>query len=128
MYSFVTSVKGKERAYDELAFYNNGSLTKKAISILDSGALLQFSPVFGNPVLDLEAHIGNGLFAKDILHHACLDTLGIVSSVLSNMECAKASNLQDLEDMGLMSVNSVLSEMGFDPAPKAKDGSPPASV
>lgn len=78
-YSMVTSSKDKEKSYEEYAFFANGSFTQKAIAVLDSGSL-HFSSVFGDPDLDLETFVGNGLFAKDLLQHACLDTLGLVTA------------------------------------------------
>ena len=58
--------------------------------------------------MDLEAPIGNGLFAKDILYHACLGTLKMISFMLED------SHTLNLADMELMSVDQVLKGMGFD--------------
>ncbi|KAL1807706.1 hypothetical protein ACET3Z_024696 [Daucus carota] len=58
--------------------------------------------------LDLEAPIGNGLFAKDILYHACLGTLQMISFMLED------SHTPNLADMELMLVDQVLKGMGFD--------------
>ncbi|KAL1810746.1 hypothetical protein ACET3Z_020811 [Daucus carota] len=122
-YSFPASVKlGKEKAYDELAFYADGSLTPKAIDILDSSALLHFSSVFGNPVLDLEAHIGKDMFAKDVSHYPCL---GLITFMLED-NSGKATNLHELEDLSLMSVDNILSVMGLDSAKQEEDGTPGA--
>ncbi|KAL1811539.1 hypothetical protein ACET3Z_021604 [Daucus carota] len=73
---------GKTTGYETFAFYDDGALSRRAIDILDSGALLKFAPFFGDAELNLEAHVKNGFFVKDILHYACLDTLGLVEFML----------------------------------------------
>ncbi|KAL1826897.1 hypothetical protein ACET3Z_005309 [Daucus carota] len=69
---------GKDRLYAEYAFYDNGVLSKKAEEILDAGYLGEYASTFLDNSLDLEAPVGNGLFAKYILHFACLGILEIV--------------------------------------------------
>ncbi|KAL1827848.1 hypothetical protein ACET3Z_006260 [Daucus carota] len=59
--------KGKEKMYKEFAFYDDGKLSARALEIIDSGCLNQITPVFAEKVIDLESHVGNGFFAKDVL-------------------------------------------------------------
>ncbi|KAL1808096.1 hypothetical protein ACET3Z_025086 [Daucus carota] len=106
--------KGKGKMYEDYAFYDNGNLSRKAVTILDSGSLLHFSDVFGNPILDLEAHVGSGLCAKDILHYAVLDSLSIFEPMLEDKRPFLADMMMSWKELELMPVNSVLSSMGFD--------------
>ncbi|WOH04061.1 hypothetical protein DCAR_0623467 [Daucus carota subsp. sativus] len=76
--------KGKNTGYESFAFYDNGVLSQSVIVALESGALLRFSPAFGETELNLEAHVKNGLCVKHILHHACLGTLGLLEYMLED--------------------------------------------
>ena len=105
--------KGKAKMYEGYAFYENGTLSKRAVEILESGALLHFSDVFANRPLDLEAHVNNGLYAKDILHYAVLDCLGMFEHMLVDKHPFVADIVKKNE-LDLMPVSSVLSLMGYD--------------
>ncbi|WOH11191.1 hypothetical protein DCAR_0830671 [Daucus carota subsp. sativus] len=122
--------KGKAKMYDEYAFYDNGKLSMRAIEMLDSGALLHFSDVFGEKVLDLESHVSNGFFAKDILHYAVLDTLGMFEHMLEDKHPSVA-DIVSAKKIDLMPVNSVLSLMKFEedpPHPSSKRSRRASSV
>lgn len=82
--STLAACKGKGKHYEIYAFYDHGFLSDKAVAVLDSGVLTRFSKCFSEKALDLETPVGNvvyDLYAKDVLHHACLDTLGILESM-----------------------------------------------
>ncbi|WOH06468.1 hypothetical protein DCAR_0625896 [Daucus carota subsp. sativus] len=106
--------KGKTTGYETFAFYDDGALSRRAIDILDSGALMKFAPFFADVELNLEAHVKNGFFVKDILHYACLDTLGLVEFMLVD------SYIQDFnavpDDSVLMPFDQVGINMGLDDA------------
>lgn len=67
--------KGKEKVLSEYSFNDKGLLTKEAIKILDEGILISFSEAFKGPVIDLEAEIYHGIFAKDLLEGAVTGNL-----------------------------------------------------
>ncbi|KAL1826922.1 hypothetical protein ACET3Z_005334 [Daucus carota] len=110
--SMVKHNQGKVTGYEAYAFYDDGAFSRRAIEVLDSGALLHFAPSFGEAELNLEAHVKNGFFAKDILHHACLGTLRMVEFMLGD------SFAQVLVDGGnasdLMPFDQVEAALGFD--------------
>ncbi|KAL1808902.1 hypothetical protein ACET3Z_025892 [Daucus carota] len=68
-----------------------------------------------------EVHIANGLFAKDVLHHACMDTLGIISRMLKK-PVDKGANIHELEDLPLMSVEKMMTAMDFENDQLSGDG------
>ncbi|WOG83242.1 hypothetical protein DCAR_0102417 [Daucus carota subsp. sativus] len=105
--------KGKAKMYEDYAFYDDGHLSKRAMELLDSGALLHYSDAFGEKVIDLETHVANGFFAKDILHYAVLDTLGMLESMLEDKHPLVA-DIVSSKKMELMPVDSVLTLMGLD--------------
>ncbi|KAL1811319.1 hypothetical protein ACET3Z_021384 [Daucus carota] len=88
----------------------------KAVEILESGSLLHYSDVFGDKNLDLEVHVANGMYAKDILHHAVLDTLGMFESKLVDRHPFIADIVRSKKHE-FMPVDTVISLMGL------KDGS-----
>ncbi|WOH09484.1 hypothetical protein DCAR_0728941 [Daucus carota subsp. sativus] len=99
--------KGKGKHYDNYSFYDRGSLSQKAIAILDSGALSRFSPCFCDKALNLELPVGDvslELFAKDVLHYACLDTLGILEPMFLPLPAP---------DKQFMTIDQMLLEMGL---------------
>lgn len=106
------SVKGKAKIYHDYSFYQDGSLSERAIALLENGSLVHISDVFANDVIDLEAPVGMGYFAKDILHHVINGTLPEVVLYLKKGEMGLPSFVIDgVEE--LMQVEQVLREMGF---------------
>lgn len=112
--AFAHARKGKAKDYETYSFYDNGAFTRRAIEVLNSGALLQFHPSFGESELNLEAHVMNGFCVKDILHHACLDTLGMVQFMLED-SFAQAPADGD-HDSDLMPYDQVEAALDFDDA------------
>lgn len=124
---FAGTSKGKSKMYEGYAFCDNGTLNQKAIEMLDSGALLHYSPVFGSKILDLEAPVANGLLAKDILHYAVQSILGLFENVLEDKHPFVA-DITKLENMDLMPVNSMLSLMDFENSPNSEVSPPKKKV
>lgn len=62
--------KGMKKVLANYTFNNNGLLSHEAIKILDEGTLTSLSKVFKGPVIDLDAEIFHGVFAKDVLECA----------------------------------------------------------
>ncbi|WOH09190.1 hypothetical protein DCAR_0728645 [Daucus carota subsp. sativus] len=104
--------KGKEKMYKEFAFYDDGRLSARAMEIINSGCLDKIAPVFAEEVIDLESHVGNGFFAKDVLHYAVLGTLEIVLPLIQNTFPAVTPTVV-VKEPEFMPVNEVLSSMGF---------------
>ena len=122
--------KGKAKMYEGYAFYEDGKLSNPAVEILESGALLHFSDVFANRVLDLEAHVLNGFYAKDILHYAVLDCLSMFENMFVDRHPFVA-DIVNTNELDLMPVSSVLSLMGYDDSdtqPPSKKSRRAASV
>ena len=107
--------KGKDKLYEGFAFFENGMFSAKAIRALKAGYLAEYSPAFGVKSVNLEAPVGKGLFAEDILHHACLDTLTIVGQVLQSPPPLMV-DLPFLDDLELLPVDGLLVEMGLEPS------------
>ncbi|WOG86212.1 hypothetical protein DCAR_0205413 [Daucus carota subsp. sativus] len=102
--------KGKEKVYATFSFNNNGALHPTAVKLLDEGKLTRFSEEFAKQVVDLDTAVGNGIFARDVLHHAMMGTM---KSIIPKIYVPK--NRPVLENInGLMSVEQVLVLMGFD--------------
>ncbi|WOG89184.1 hypothetical protein DCAR_0208420 [Daucus carota subsp. sativus] len=95
----LLSKKGKERLYAEYAFYDNGVLSEKAEKILDAGYLGEYAATFLDNNLDLEAPVGNGLFAKDVLHYACLGILELAVPKRSMPSPQSASEFMPVEQL-----------------------------
>ncbi|WOG86223.1 hypothetical protein DCAR_0205424 [Daucus carota subsp. sativus] len=91
--------KGKNKEYEEFAFWDNGVLSTRAIEILESGALTHYSPAFYDRYLDLEAHVSNGFLVKDILHHACLGTLELISFMLVGNHAPNLAELMPMDNV-----------------------------
>ncbi|WOH12509.1 hypothetical protein DCAR_0832013 [Daucus carota subsp. sativus] len=104
-------MKCKGKMFQGYAFNDNGFISSKAVGILNSGCLSSFAPTFANEVVNLEAPVGKGLFAKDVLHHVCLDSLNVISAILnppvSPPPLPEAAGI-------LMPVDQMLICMGFD--------------
>ncbi|KAL1822717.1 hypothetical protein ACET3Z_009495 [Daucus carota] len=111
-YMSGTHGKGKMKLYEGYAFYDNGFLSKRAVEILESGSLLHYSDVFGDKNLDLEVHVANGMYTKDILHHAVLDTLGMFESKLVDRHPFIA-DIVSSKKHEFMPVDTVISLMGL---------------
>lgn len=69
--------KGRDMLYGGYKFYKDDSFTDQAIDILESGTLAEVSPMFAEKAVNLEAHVINGLLAKDVLNYTCLGCLSI---------------------------------------------------
>ncbi|WOH14892.1 hypothetical protein DCAR_0934420 [Daucus carota subsp. sativus] len=111
----LATSKGKGKHYENHAFFENGSLSDKAIAAFDSGALLHFSSCFREKTLDLKTPVGNemfGLYAKDVLHHTCLDTLGLLESMF-----LPAPVPPPQPSSPFMSTDLMLYEMGLESSP-----------
>lgn len=63
-------------------------------------------------MINLDAEVGNGVYARDVLHHALLGTMHVIIPKLHVPR--KSVNLEDFK--GLMSVEEVLELMGFTPS------------
>uniref|UniRef100_A0A164TGS9 RNase H type-1 domain-containing protein n=1 Tax=Daucus carota subsp. sativus TaxID=79200 RepID=A0A164TGS9_DAUCS len=85
--------KGKDMLYGGYAFYSNGSFSRKAVEILESGMLAEISPVFAQKNVNLEAHVGKGLLAKDILNYAMLGCLYVAVAILQKPNSPQMTNL-----------------------------------
>ncbi|KAL1811982.1 hypothetical protein ACET3Z_022047 [Daucus carota] len=79
-----SDIKGKSKMYEEYAFWNDGVLSNRAVEILNSGELTDYSNLFNERLLDLEAPIRNGFLVKDVLHHACLGSLKLISFMMKD--------------------------------------------
>ncbi|KAL1803898.1 hypothetical protein ACET3Z_032545 [Daucus carota] len=114
--------KERDMLYGGYLFYKDGSFTDQAIEILELGDLAEVSPVFAEKAVNLEAHVGKGLFAKDILNYACLGCLSVALEALQDAPLSPppgfdAEPLQEhkLDDLHLMLVDDLLVEMGMAP-------------
>ncbi|KAL1808091.1 hypothetical protein ACET3Z_025081 [Daucus carota] len=104
--------KGKEKLYKDYSFSDNGIMSQKALKILNSKELVKFADTFGMEVINLDAPVGRGLYAKDLLHHAVNGTLKEVSSMLAG-DRVDHGNLMELHLPQLMRLDQVLATMGF---------------
>lgn len=114
-------MKGKDKLYQEFSFYDNGRMSERAVEVIQSGCLVPFSPTFGNDIIDLEAPVGFGFHAKDVLHHAVQGTLTIFSDILKRYEEMDRQFRAKHSDE-LLPVGQVVSAMG------SKDASGSISV
>ena len=106
------AIKGKEKIYAHFSFNDAGALHPKAVKLIDDGKLVRFSGEFSKQVINLDAEVGNGVFARDVLHHAMLGTMHAIIPKLHVPK--KLVNLEDFK--GLMSVEEVLELTGFAPS------------
>ncbi|KAL1804570.1 hypothetical protein ACET3Z_027638 [Daucus carota] len=113
-FQLLQANKGKASGYEAFAFYEGGAFSQHAINILNSGALVQYSPFFEEHELNLEAHVKNGFFVKDVLHHACLGTLGLVEFMLQDSYVQVTA--EEMVGMDRMSTNQMIDSLGFDDA------------
>ncbi|KAL1824794.1 hypothetical protein ACET3Z_011572 [Daucus carota] len=104
--------KGKDKVLAHYAFGNNGALRPEAVKILDSGKLSCYSDEFAKQVVNLDAVVGNGIYAKDVLHHALKGTL---QKIIKRLYVAPkpADHLEEIS--GFMTVEQVLAMMGLAP-------------
>ncbi|KAL1832420.1 hypothetical protein ACET3Z_002071 [Daucus carota] len=114
-FELVNSVqmdKGKDKVLAHYAFGNNGALRPEAVKILDSGKLSCYSDEFAKQVVNLDAVVGNGIYAKDVLHHALKGTL---QKIIKRLYVAPkpADHLEEIS--GFMTVEQVLAMMGLAP-------------
>lgn len=108
----LPNMRGKSKLYEKYAFFENVPFSRKALDIIQSGALDEFASTLAEEVVNLESPVGNDLFAKDILHHAVLGTLNIVAPFLhQNSDIQSLS--QFTKENEFMFVDQVLSCMGF---------------
>lgn len=68
--SSTHSIKGKGKVLAHYSFNNDGLLSQEAIKILDEGCLSSVSKIFLKKVIDLDAEIFKGIYAKDVLEAA----------------------------------------------------------
>ncbi|KAL1824246.1 hypothetical protein ACET3Z_011024 [Daucus carota] len=104
--------KGKDKVLAHYAFGNNGALRPEAVKIIDSGKLTCYSDEFAKKVINLDAVVGNGIYAKDVLHHALKGTLQKIIKRLY-VTPKPADHLKEIS--GFMTVEQVLAMMGLAP-------------
>ncbi|KAL1802802.1 hypothetical protein ACET3Z_031449 [Daucus carota] len=104
--------KGKEKMYSSYSFNNNGVLRSEAIKLLENGKLGCYADEFTKQVVNLEAVVGEGIFAKDVLHHAIM---GIMHKIVPKLYISPSRSSWRDDVSGLMSVEQVLALMGFTP-------------
>ena len=111
--------KGKTKVMEHYSFNNKGLFSVKAVKALSNGSLGRYSPVFNDQVVNLNAVVGNGIYARDILHHAVIGTLRVIIPKLyaSNPVCP----MSEVDE--LMTVEQALTLLGFNPD-KASSSTP----
>ncbi|WOG81868.1 hypothetical protein DCAR_0101023 [Daucus carota subsp. sativus] len=70
--------KGKAKVMEHYSFNDKGLFTEKAVKAMTDGSLCRYSPVFNGEVVNLDAVVGNGIYARDILHHAIIGTMHVI--------------------------------------------------
>lgn len=105
--------KGKEKLMEGYAFNVDGVLSAEAVCILDEGKLAVYSEVFKKKPVDLDEVVGDGVYVKDVMHHAIL---GSVASVLPKLNVFKSqAGCSVMDEVGdFIKVDQVLKLMGFD--------------
>ena len=101
--------KGKDKVYEHFSFNDKGLISSRAMHALESNQLTAHSPEFSKKVIDLDALVGTGIYARDVLHHAVIGSLQtIIPKLYVSNPFSKAFDFQNL-----MSVDKVLALMGF---------------
>ena len=110
--------KDKEKVMEHYSFNDKGIFTEKAVKAMTSGSLSRFSPVFNGEMVDLNVVVGRGIYARDILHHAVIGTMRVIIPKLY-----VSNHVRPLAEVDeLMTVNQVLSLLGFNPGKASTSG------
>ena len=101
--------KGKDKVYEHFSFNDNGLISSRALHALESNHLSDHSPEFSKDVINLDAPVGTGIYARDVLHHA---VTGSLQSIIPKLYVSNPFS-RDFDLKKLMSVDKVLALMGF---------------
>ena len=74
--------KGKAKILDDSGTHVRVPLSSQAIRLLEDKSLATASKVCTKDVVDLNASVGNGLLARDVLRHALSDTMHEIAPVV----------------------------------------------
>lgn len=92
--------KGKSKVLSSYSFNDNGILNSQAMQLLDGGKLSCFSSELAKKEVNMEAVVGKGIHAKDVLHHALN---GSMESIIPKLFVPRTSSkLEDIK--GFMTV------------------------